>query len=85
LQNFRDCGSAAARDNGMKDQKQLIAFLLSHGWRMIPTPRHLKLLPPFINGGLVVMSRTPSDHRAIFNMISDVRRCYRKVGRESPL
>lgn len=36
---------------------------------------HLKLLLP--NGHIVVVSSTPSDHRAIKNMVGDVRRTMR--------
>ena len=69
----------------MKTQKSLLNFLQSQGWRIEKTNRHWKLLPPFREGGIVIMSHTTGDHRALNNMIADVRRAYRKIGRESPL
>lgn len=55
-----------------------IRLRLQDGWSIDMRGRHLKLRSP--KGALVIISRSPSDHRAIRNILSDLR----KVERNDP-
>ena len=54
------------------DLKALQAHAEAHGWRVEVGGRHLKWRGP--KGQLVVSAITPSDHRALMNIKSDLRK-----------
>jgi len=57
----------------MADMRSLRKKALDQGWRIEPTRNgHERWLSP--SGGTVVMSGTPSDHRALRNAVADLKR-----------
>jgi hypothetical protein len=60
------------------DLKHLLRQAEAAGWRVQPTRGgHWRLLYP--GGGIVVMSSTPSDRRAIANLRAQLRRAERRA------
>jgi predicted RNA binding protein YcfA (HicA-like mRNA interferase family) len=60
------------------DLKQQLRQAEAHGWRVQPTRGgHWRLLHP--DGGIIVMSSTPSDCRALRNMRAQMRRAERRA------
>jgi predicted RNA binding protein YcfA (HicA-like mRNA interferase family) len=55
------------------DIRDIIAKLEAQGWTVV-RGKHYKCYPPDKNLGMVVVSCTPSDPRAIKNAISYLRR-----------
>lgn len=59
----------------MPSFKDIIRYALGQGWRVEQTrSSHWKFVPPDTTKQIVVMSSTPSDHRAIKNFIAQLRR-----------
>lgn len=57
-----------------KEIKRLVAQAESQGWRVEPTRGgHLKWMPPDRSQSFVISAATPSDHRALKNIISHLR------------
>lgn len=53
--------------------RELAKRAVEQGWRVEPTNgKHLRWLSP--SGGIVISSSTPSDHRALRNHLSIMRR-----------
>lgn len=61
------------RFSSNKDLNKLIANLIRTGWRIQRGGKHDKLWHPF-RSGFVVVSRTPSDVRALRNVKAQVAR-----------
>ena len=60
------------------DLKQQLRQAEAHGWQVTRTRNgHWRLLHP--GGGIVVMSSSPSDHRALRNMRAQMRRAERRT------
>jgi hypothetical protein len=60
------------------DLKQVLRQAAAAGWRVQPTRGgHWRLLYP--GGGVVVMSSTPSDRRALANFKAQLRRAERRA------
>jgi predicted RNA binding protein YcfA (HicA-like mRNA interferase family) len=60
------------------DLKQLLRQASACGWQVTRTRGgHWRLLRP--NGGIVVLSSTPSDHRALRNVRAQMRRAERRI------
>jgi predicted RNA binding protein YcfA (HicA-like mRNA interferase family) len=60
------------------DLKQQLRQAEAHGWRVQPTRGgHWKLTHP--DGGTVVTSSSPSDHRALANLKAQLRRAERRA------
>jgi len=59
------------------DLKELLRAAEARGWRVDATRRggHVRLVHP--DGGVVVASGTPSDHRALANLRAQLRRVER--------
>ena len=60
------------------DLERLLRQASASGWRVARTRGgHWRLLYP--NGGIVVLSSTPSDHRALRNVRAQMRRAERRI------
>lgn len=57
-----------------KEIKKILRQLDQQGWRIKDTGKHIKAYPPDRSKRMVVLPRTPSDHRALKNAISQLRR-----------
>lgn len=55
--------------------REILSALKAQGWRLCGGGRrHLKAIPPDRSKEIVVTSSTPSDHRALMNWLSQLRR-----------
>lgn len=64
--------------------KELLKRVKADGWLVEKAKNgHYKLTHPC--GGLVFVSLSPSDHRALLNIRGDIRREMRKYGQKSSL
>jgi predicted RNA binding protein YcfA (HicA-like mRNA interferase family) len=60
------------------DLERLLRQASASGWQVARTRGgHWRLLHP--NGGIVVMSSTPSDYRALANLKAQLRRAERRI------
>jgi hypothetical protein len=58
-----------------KEIKQLVRKLEQQGWRVeLGGGGHYKAFPPDVTKPMVTFASTPSDHRALRNIISMLRR-----------
>ena len=57
-----------------KELKKLLRKLEDQGWRIEPTRKGTKALPPDTSKSVVMIHHTPSDRRAWSNMLSALRR-----------
>lgn len=55
-----------------KDTNRLVAELVGVGWAFHHGRKHDKLVSP--TGGLIIVSRTPSDWRTLRNLRSEVKK-----------
>lgn len=58
-----------------KDIAEALAACIRAGWRVRDGARHIKVYPPA--GPMLVISGTPSDHRAKRNILADLKRAAR--------
>lgn len=62
----------------MGDWNDLQGWLKRHGWRIQPTTKgHLKFFSPH-GSCIVTAAGTPSDRRALSNVVAEIRRCMRR-------
>jgi predicted RNA binding protein YcfA (HicA-like mRNA interferase family) len=59
------------------DLAKLLRQASACGWQVMRTRRHWRLLHP--NGGIVVLSSTPSDRRALLNVRAQLRRAEKRA------
>lgn len=62
------------------DMKKAIRAALDAGWFLDDTPDKRHVMLHHSSGATVVASVTPSDHRAIKNFQSDIKRATRREG-----
>lgn len=71
-----DTGTRLRYSDGMSrnELEDLKREAIRQGWRIVQGRRHLKWYPADQDMPFVVTSATPSDHRAIRNIRSDLKR-----------
>ena len=57
----------------MKDFKKILREAERQGWRSRETTKGLMLFPPDTSKSPVAIHRTPSDHRALANVLAQMR------------
>jgi hypothetical protein len=57
-----------------KDMEDLQREAIAQGWRIVKGRKHVKWIPPDPGKPIVVSAATPSDHRAVKNTRSLLRR-----------
>lgn len=63
------------------DMRQIFRDLASQGFRVEGAKKGWKIFPPNREGGVVVVHSTPSDRRALQNIMTDLRRAGFKDGK----
>lgn len=56
------------------DWEEIQGAALEQGWRVEKIKKGVRLVPPDPSKPMVVIHRTPSDHRALKNTIAQMRR-----------
>ncbi|GIU87459.1 MAG: hypothetical protein KatS3mg009_1974 [Acidimicrobiia bacterium] len=57
-----------------KEVNEIIKKLIRQGWRVERGAKHWKAYPPDKSKRMITIPTTPSDHRSLKNVISDLRR-----------
>jgi len=57
-----------------KDSKNYLKAAVEQGWQLKETKKGLQLIPPDPAKEIVTVHRTPSDHRALTNVLAELRR-----------
>jgi hypothetical protein len=57
-----------------KDVNAVLSELFASGWRYTDSGKHIKLFSPQVSSGFIVISKTPSDYRAVRNIRQTIRR-----------
>ncbi|MFV7761703.1 hypothetical protein ACNPKZ_14240 [Shewanella algae] len=61
-----------------KDINRIVRQVIKFGWRIRYGKKHASLIAP--NGLQLTIPSTPSDHRALHNFSSDLRKLHRQQG-----
>lgn len=59
---------------GEKDFKKYLRAAGEQGWQVKETTKGMQLIPPDPAKEIVTVHRTPSDHRALANVLAEMRR-----------
>ena len=57
-----------------KEFQRYLRAATNQGWTQVPTRKGMQLIPPDPEKPIVQAHRTPSDHRALENLLAEMRR-----------
>jgi hypothetical protein len=60
-------------NDGRKLVKQIIILLRERGWRIEMGSKHYKIYPPDRSKRGMALPCSPSDRRAVYNMLTEIR------------